>query len=204
MATILNADCMNVYSQLKPVILQKPIAILHSVNSGIPALILGGGSSLITDTGQINVKYPWLTFKNKTSIKSQSSRSSLIKNSLKYLNAPYLWGGRTIFGIDCSGLTQIIYKMAGYKLPRDAHQQAMIGRTIGKVEDSMSGDLSFFGNPDGHITHTGMILENSQIIHSSGKVRIDKIDNRGIFNANDKIYSHELLMIKRIIDLNHL
>jgi cell wall-associated NlpC family hydrolase len=68
----------------------------------------------------------------------------------------------------------------------------------------MSGDLSFFGNPDGHITHTGMILENSQIIHSSGKVRIDKIDNRGIFNANDKIYSHELLMIKRIIDLNHL
>jgi hypothetical protein len=126
MATILNADCMNVYSQLKPVILQKPIAILHSVNSGIPALILGGGSSLITDTGQINVKYPWLTFKNKTSIKSQSSRSSLIKNSLKYLNAPYLWGGRTIFGIDCSGLTQIIYKMAGYKLPRDAHQQAKI------------------------------------------------------------------------------
>ncbi len=200
MGTMLDPESMNIYSQQIQVTLKEPFAILHSDNTDLPALILAGGSSLIINSSTTNTDYPWLTFDHSEIILSQPSSISLIKNALKFINAPYLWGGRTIFGTDCSGLTQIIYKMAGYKLPRDASQQAIVGRITKRVEDSLPGDLAFFGKSDGKITHTGMILENLQIIHCSGKVRIDKIDNHGIYNSDTKTYSHELLMIKRIND----
>ena len=117
-----------------------------------------------------------------------------------YLNAPYLWGGKTPFGIDCSGFTQMVYKLNGFALPRDAYQQAEIGETLSFVEEAEPGDLAFFDDDEGNIIHVGMVLEQGTIIHASGKVRIDALDHQGIYNKELKNYSHKLRLIKKIID----
>ncbi len=127
------------------------------------------------------------------------SRSKILENALLYLNAPYLWGGKSPFGIDCSGLTQMVYKIAGKKLPRDAYQQAEIGTTLSFVEEADDGDLAFFDNEEGSIIHVGILMNENEIIHASGKVRIDKIDHQGIYNVDTKSYSHKLRLIKKII-----
>jgi len=124
---------------------------------------------------------------------------NLAENSYLYMNTPYLWGGRSPFGIDCSGFTQVIYKLNGFKLPRDASQQAEIGETLSFVEESESGDLAFFDNEEGNIIHVGIILSENRIIHASGKIRIDKIDHQGIFNIDTGKYTHRLRLIKKII-----
>jgi hypothetical protein len=126
-------------------------------------------------------------------------RNILIENALKYFNSPYLWGGRSPFGVDCSGFAQILYKMAGLQIPRDAAQQAVIGENITFVEEALPGDLAFFDNEDGKIVHVGIIWEKNKIIHSSGKVRIDNIDHFGIFNIDTGRYSHQMRLMRRII-----
>jgi len=126
-------------------------------------------------------------------------RNILIENALKYFNSPYLWGGRSPFGVDCSGLSQVLYKMIGLYLPRDASQQALIGENITFVEEALPGDLAFFDNEDGKIVHVGIIWEKNKIIHSSGKVRIDNIDHFGIFNIDTGRYSHQMRLMRRII-----
>lgn len=125
----------------------------------------------------------------------------LIEHALMYENAPYLWGGKSPFGIDCSGYTQMIYKLSGIKLPRDASQQAQIGTTLSFVEEAEPGDLAFFDNEEGDIIHVGILLEDNYIIHASGKVRIDRIDHQGIYNPQIRDYSHNLRIIKRIYSL---
>jgi hypothetical protein len=123
----------------------------------------------------------------------------LAEIAMHYLNAPYLWGGKTPFGIDCSGFTQIVFKQCGITLPRDAYQQAEIGETLDFVNECKCGDLAFFDNADGKITHVGMMLDNEKIIHASGKVRIDLLDHHGILNIYEKNYSHKLRIIKRVL-----
>ena len=123
---------------------------------------------------------------------------NLISISKLYLNTPYLWGGRSPFGIDCSGYTQMIFKVIGVSLPRDAYQQAELG-IAQSVESSSIGDLAFFKNAEGKIIHVGLIIDNNQIIHASGKVRIDKLDKTGIYKTELNNYSHFLHSIKRII-----
>jgi hypothetical protein len=129
-------------------------------------------------------------------------RSILIENALKYFNSPYLWGGRSPFGVDCSGFAQILYKMIGIQIPRDAHAQALIGEYLTFVEEALPGDLAFFDNEDGKIVHVGIVWEKNKIIHSSGKVRIDNIDHFGIFNIDTKRYSHQMRLMRRIITTN--
>ena len=126
-------------------------------------------------------------------------KAHLITTAYMYLNAPYLWGGKTPFGIDCSGFTQMVYKLNGYKLLRDASQQATQGEALSFIEESEPGDLAFFDNEEGKIIHVGIIMENNYIIHASGKVRIDRLDHLGIYNAEQNRHTHRLRVIKKII-----
>lgn len=127
------------------------------------------------------------------------SPQTLIENTYMYLNAPYLWGGRSPFGIDCSGFTQMVFKLSGYKLQRDASMQAEQGHTINLIDEAKAGDLAFFDNEEGKITHVGILTAKDKIIHASGKVRIDSFDQVGIFNNETKRYSHKLRVIKRML-----
>lgn len=128
-----------------------------------------------------------------------TSKDNLIKTAFMYLNAPYLWGGKTPFGLDCSGMMQMVYKLNGYKLLRDASQQATQGEALSFIEESEPGDLAFFDNEEGRIIHVGMIMENNYIIHAHGKVRIDRLDHLGIYNVDTKRHTHKLRVIKKII-----
>jgi cell wall-associated NlpC family hydrolase len=123
----------------------------------------------------------------------------IVELAASYLKTPYLWGGRSPFGIDCSGLTQMVFKMLGIKLRRDARQQAEQGHVINLLAEAQAGDLAFFDNDEGNIVHTGILTENGQIIHASGKVRIDPIDHHGIYDKNIGKYTHKLRIIRRML-----
>ena len=125
----------------------------------------------------------------------------VLKIARRYLYAPYLWGGRSPLGIDCSGFTQVVFKLVGINLPRDAYEQVDRGELVDFVEESQDGDLAFFENRKGKITHVGILLPEGQIIHASGHVRIDKIDHYGIFNREKEKYTHRLRVIKRILPI---
>jgi len=126
-------------------------------------------------------------------------REQLTCDALLYLNAPYIWGGRSPFGLDCSGFMQMVFKLQGFKLRRDASQQASQGDVVSLVEEAEPGDLAFFDDADGNITHVGMLINHNRIIHCSGKVRIDTLDHEGIFNMKLQKYTHKLRLIKRMI-----
>ncbi len=126
-------------------------------------------------------------------------KSEIIETAHLYLNSPYLWGGKTPFGIDCSGFTQMVYKLNGHKLLRDASQQATQGDSLSFIEESEPGDLAFFDNEEGNITHVGIIMEDNYIIHAHGQVRVDRLDHSGIFNYQMRKHTHKLRVIKRII-----
>jgi hypothetical protein len=116
--------------------------------------------------------------------------------AMAYHHTPYLWGGRSVFGIDCSGYAQQVYRFFNKQLPRDAYQQAELGEVIGFLQEAATGDLAFFDNEEGRITHVGILLDAATIIHSSGKVRIDKIDNMGIIRSDTGERTHRLRLIK--------
>ena len=132
-------------------------------------------------------------------LEENSWRMGVLETALMYLNTPYLWGGKTPFGIDCSGFTQMVYKLNGIKLYRDAYQQAEQGETLSFVEEAEPGDLAFFDNEEGKIVHVGIVMDDNKIIHASGKVRIDGFDHQGVFNNDKKEYSHRLRLLKRIV-----
>jgi hypothetical protein len=134
-----------------------------------------------------------------TNLDETNKLLGLEPTALQYLNTPYLWGGKTPWGIDCSGFTQTVFAQNGILLKRDAYQQAEQGETLAFLAESKIGDLAFFDNDEGKIIHVGILLENGQIIHANGKVRIDKIDNYGIMNSETRKYSHKLRIVKRII-----
>lgn len=132
-------------------------------------------------------------------VAGKKAKENLIKTAFLYLNSPYLWGGKTPFGIDCSGFTQMVYKLNGYKLLRDASQQATQGDPLSFIEESEPGDLAFFDNNEGIITHVGIIMSDNYIIHAHGKVRIDRLDHSGIYNVDSKTHTHKLRVIKKVI-----
>ena len=122
---------------------------------------------------------------------------SMPETAQRFINAPYIWGGRVPSGIDCSGLAQLVYKIWGKRLPRDSWKQALEGTTISFLEESRPGDLVFFDNETGSINHVGMIYSEGLVIHASGMVRIDPLDQTGIYRKERKGYSHKLRIIKR-------
>ena len=147
------------------------------------------GKILLSAGSEVDVKY--LSH-------AQNTVSTISETALSFLNVPYLWSGRSYFGIDCSGFTQIVYKIHGCKLPRDAYQQAEIGSVLDFIEESEPGDLAFFDDSEGKIVHVGIMLADQQIIHAYGKVRIDTLDSLGIFNKDLNRHTHKLRFVKRM------
>src|SRR5690606_29097520 len=133
-------------------------------------------------------------------LSGKQPKDNLINTAFMYVNATYLWGGKTPFGIGCSGFSQILYKLNGYQIPRYAYQQAGLGENLSFIEESEPGDLAFFDNDEGKIIHVGIMMKDNYIIHAHGKVRIDRIDHLGILNVDTGRHTHKLRVIKRIVE----
>ncbi|PIE49044.1 MAG: hydrolase Nlp/P60 [Flavobacteriales bacterium] len=130
---------------------------------------------------------------------TKQPKQTIVHTAFKYLNSPYLYGGKTPFGIDSSGLVQMAYKISGYKLPRYVGQQVQKGEALSFIEESEPGDLAFFDNSEGEIIHVGILLKDNYIIHVDDKVRIDRLDQSGLFNTSVNRHTHNLRVIKKII-----
>ncbi len=144
--------------------------------------------------GNIRIRNKKYKYKGKV---SSTSFNDVLKYANQLLNAPYLWGGKSILGIDCSGFTQLVYQLCGISLPRDAYQQAEFGDNVESIDDVLEGDLVFFINANQKINHVGIALNKKLIIHASGKVRIDQVTKNGIINSESKSLSHKFHSIKR-------
>lgn len=128
-----------------------------------------------------------------------STNDSITDTAMTFINSPYIWGGRIPSGIDCSGFTKLVYKIHGITIKHDSRMQAEAGKNIDFIDETEPGDLVFFDNERGRITHVGMILSRGLVIHASGRVRIDSIDHQGIFKQEIGGYSHKLRTIRRIL-----
>lgn len=162
------------------------------------------GSELRLKVGKIMPNAESGVFKGKKlNIKEAALNCENLKRAaFKYLHAPYEWGGRSIAGIDCSGLTQMAFKMCNHPIPRDASQQANEGQLVDFLQHAQCGDLAFFDNKDGKIVHVGILLDNQSVIHAtdtSGRVVVDKIDQGGIISVSLRKRTHNLRVVKRII-----
>jgi len=124
--------------------------------------------------------------------KTESKDCDIVETAKLYLNSPYTWGGRTLYGIDCSGFSQLVYKILGIKINRDAIQQASQGK-IALRKNIVPGDLAFFGDSIEEITHVGIMINKNEIIHAHGKIRIDKINIDGIINSETNKLTHKLI-----------
>ena len=175
-----------------------PVAFVRSENAETPVFL--GCSLPLFENGKFKIGTETWTFDGGEHYSCSSQTPERLSFwALKYMKSPYLWGGRSPFGMDCSGLAQNVFRMCGYTLPRDAAQQAELGHVVNFIAEAKSGDLLFFDNAEGLITHVGIYVGNGQVIHASGEVRMDKIDHQGIFNETTGTYSHQLRLIKRMV-----
>lgn len=127
------------------------------------------------------------------------NQDHLLQTVRFFINVPYLWGGKNALGMDCSGFTQVLMSLFGKSLPRNASEQAMQGETISNLEQAQAGDLAFFDHEDGRISHVGIVIDPTRIIHCSGRVKVEKLDQTGIYNIEQGGYSHHLVLIKRML-----
>jgi gamma-D-glutamyl-L-lysine dipeptidyl-peptidase len=156
------------------------------------------GSSLETFSSNTAIWNSLQVTYNGSVFEAENFSPAALRNiAFKYLNTAYLWGGKSVFGIDCSGFSQSVFRFFNMPLPRDAWQQALDGAVVGFLQEASCGDLAFFDNDEGRIVHVGILLNDHEIIHSSGKVRVDKIDSMGIINTDTGERSHKLRIIKR-------
>jgi len=191
------------YAEIQTSILPLSSDLIQIVKNpkGEPFPIVLGSPLPFLDEGKIRLgEHEYLYDGQALEPAVHQGRSHLLEHAFIYLNSPYLWGGKSPFGIDCSGLTQMVYRLAGISIPRDASQQAMVGEVLSFMEEALPGDLAFFDNEEGVIIHTGIILEGGRILHASGKVRIDHLDHEGIYNREAGKYTHRLRVLRRVTE----
>lgn len=180
--------------QLKPITEQELAdRKVTLITENFQSVIMKDGRTLLSMGSEVE-------FPAVASRRSHNLRESIALTAQEFLNIPYLWGGRSFFGVDCSGFVHLVYKINGIKMPRDSYQQAEVGDALTFVEESQPGDLAFFENKEGRIIHVGIMLDNQRIIHASGKVRIDTLDSTGIFNKEINEHTHKLRFLKNVID----
>ncbi len=161
---------------------------VNEINYADEKLMVPYGSSIIG--GQFPISAP---------LHKNIRKKDLERIAFTFLNTAYIWGGRSVFGIDCSGFAQMVFKIAGISLLRDAHMQAQHGVVVDSLQDAKCGDLAFFEEPAGIISHVGILLNPTEIIHASGQVRVDTIDAAGIINSSTGRRTHKLRIIKRVL-----
>ncbi len=153
--------------------------------------------STMTESGKVLLSMgSEVNFETTSPTRGHDLSDSIVNCAREFLNVPYLWGGKSFFGIDCSGFTQMVYKIHGIKIPRDTYQQAELGEALTFIAEAKPGDLAFFENAEGRIIHVGFILADQKIIHAHGKVRIDSLDSSGIFNKDQNRHTHKLRFIR--------
>ncbi|ULQ53725.1 C40 family peptidase [Flavihumibacter fluvii] len=188
--------------------LEKPIPEIQGYFSGSIGIANVNGHPMTIFSGTPVYRSEIFTISSRISFtglachfeRSDMPESGILRQAaLAYLNTPYLWGGRTIAGIDCSGFVQMVYRQLGVHLLRDASLQATMGESIGFLQEAGCGDLVFFDDPDGRIIHVGMLMNDHEIIHAAGKVRIDDIDHEGIISRDLMKRTHHLRLIRRYL-----
>lgn len=202
MITLLNQDTYNEMLRTDPVILPDPFMTVIRTDTDTKLVIPAGSSAwryrekdYSFTNGEMEFRLeqkPALTGDNFTA-------NSLETVTAGFINTPYLWGGKSTFGCDCSGFVQTVLKIFGKQLPRDAAEQVKPGENIPFLNDAFPGDLAFFDNEEGEINHVGILLDYNRIIHASGRVRADAIDQEGIYNRELGKYTHKLRTIKRVL-----
>ncbi|ARS34792.1 hypothetical protein CA264_04680 [Pontibacter actiniarum] len=188
------------YKEWKQAKHPRAMELLQFVSCADAPVPIGLGSYLpFFDGESIRVNEEQYPFRGTASdTAATASQAQVLEVARLFLKAPYLWGGKSILGIDCSGFTQQVFGICGYQLPRDAYQQVTHGEEVHFVTQAQPGDLAYFSNDEGRIIHVGIVLEGQKIMHAHGEVRIDTLDHNGIYNAGRKRYSHTLRIIKRI------
>ena len=176
-----------------PAFVQDPEILVKGIN-GTSRILLGSSLPFFNE-GKFRLGDSEYEIVSDYSLKTNRS---VVDTAKLFQNTPYLWGGRSIHGIDCSGYTQIVAKLHGYQIPRDASQQVHIGEEI-KFEDRRLGDFEFYINSKGNIHHVGIIIEENKVLHASGWLREDLSDEKGIFRKDFDDYTHQHYCIKRII-----
>ena len=165
--------------------------------NGAPAYIPMGACIPGLENGEVVWKKTTVQYDGELVGVQKPTGDAILDRAKELLNTGYLWGGRSVFGIDCSGFCQIVFRFFGINLPRDAYLQAGVGEDIGFLQEAKPGDLAFFDNAEGRIIHVGILMNDHQVIHAASKVRIDNIDNLGIVNTETGQRTHKLRLIKR-------
>lgn len=197
MLTPISEDAYVAYNPLEQPVLCAYYAEAVQEETGQHLLLTGG--SLLPEyrpDGSFRVKDS--RFRLNPELVGPIQGKDVLRTAMQFLNSPYLWGGKNALGIDCSGLTQVAFRMHGVQLLRNSSQQATQGELVPFLSDARPGDLAFFDHGDGHISHVGIVADNGRILHATGNVHFDKLDAEGIYSEERGFYTHQLRLIRRV------